>query len=121
MSLSDITIIYPVGTNNVYSVADVKGSQALYTKVGSTMLEPVVMERSSTKGDGYKKTARHLVKINQTKKSATDATIITTGGVHVVIAESGTVSGTELKNLWNQLKVYLTDTKIDEILAGSLS
>lgn len=120
MSLSDVTIEFPSGTNNVYSTVNTNGSQVLRSDLSAGIATPETLELSHQSGSSTRPD-RHLVKLNLTKQDSTDMSMIETESVHVVFTlgrKLGTAA--DAQNLFGKLKTYLNDAKIAEIVAGSL-
>jgi hypothetical protein len=119
MFTNDITLAGDASSSQTYSLIDVDGGNSVRRNSAAPLDAPQVMtikHESYTKGSI--KGTRHLVRLERTRAQATSLTPVT-GSVHVVIdAPNDTVTPADLKDMFTQLKNFLTAGAITQVLNG---
>jgi hypothetical protein len=116
---NDITLAGDASSSQMYSLIDVDNGNSVRKNAAAPLDAPQLM---TIKHESYKKGSisgvRHLVRLERTRAQSTSLTPVT-GSVHVVFdAPNDTVTPADLKDMFTQLKNFLSAGAITQVLNG---
>jgi hypothetical protein len=119
MFTNDITLAGDASSSQTYSLIDVDNGNSVRKNAAAPLDAPQLMTiKHESYSKGTLKGTRHLVRLERVRAQATTL-IPVTGSVHVVIdAPDNTVTPADIKDMFTQIKNFLTAGAITQVLNG---